>query len=186
MSNPTPPRLLEFLTGLLLPRDYREQVLGDMQERYTSPLGYLADAASAVPAAIIGQIRRATSPAFVLLEALLVYASYLGAALCLHSIDGSPDFLQAAAITGVVMLGLLLRDAYYPRPSPSRRSLITSVYHAVYFSNGLVWAWHLVRPNHLFPSIMTSLLGLGISSVLICLLRIWIETQGQDRPRGAR
>ena len=85
------------------------------------------------------------------------------------------------------MLGLLLRDTYYPRPSPSRRILIASVYLAIYFSTGVVWISHLVRPNlHLFPSIMTSLLGLGISSVLICLLRIWIESQGQDRPRGAR
>jgi hypothetical protein len=186
MSNPAPPRFLEFVAGLLLPRDYREQVLGDMRERYTSPLGYVADAASAVPAAIIGQIRRATPPAFLLLEALLVYASYFGAALCLRLIDGPPDFLQAAGITGVVMLGLLLRDAYYPRPSPSRRILIASVYMAIYFSTGVVWISHLVRPNHLFPSIMTTLLGIGISSVLICLLRIWIETLGQDRPRGAR
>jgi hypothetical protein len=186
MSNPTPPRFLEFVAGLLLPRAYREQVLGDMHERFTSPLGYVADAASAVPAAIVGQIRRATPAPFLLLEALIVYASYLGAALCLRLIDGPPDFLQAARITAVVMCGLLLRDAYYPRPSPSRRILIGSVYHAVYFSNGLVWAWHLVRPNHLFPSIMTSMVGLGISSVLICVLRIWIETPGQGRPRRAR
>jgi hypothetical protein len=185
--SPAPPRFLEFLAGLLLPSACREHVLGDLHERFSSPLGYIADLATAVPAVIITQIRRATPYPFLLLEVLVVYVSFLVASLWVSRIDGPPDYSQLARFTAFVMAGLLLRDAYSARPSPSRLRLIASVYLTVYFSCGAQWIWQSIHPNS-NPSfrMMTSLFGLFISSVLISMLRIWIEQLGKNRPRGAR
>ena len=99
MLNATPPKFLEFLVRLLLPRACREHVLGDLHERYRSPFRYAEDAASAGPASILGQIRRTTPAPFLLLEGLLVYASFFAAALSLRRIDGSPDLSQIARVT---------------------------------------------------------------------------------------
>jgi hypothetical protein len=107
-----PPKFVEFLVGRLLPRPCREPVLSDIHERNRSPLGYVADAASAVPAAIVRQIHRATPTLFLLLEAFVVYASFLAAAIWRRRIDGPPDFLWVARLTVLVMAGLLWRDAY--------------------------------------------------------------------------
>lgn len=187
MSHPAPPRFLEFLAGLLVPQACRDQVLGDMHERYRSPLGYIVDGMSAVPASILNQIRRATPPSFLLLEAFVVYASFVAAALCLDRMDGPPDFAQVLRSTAVIMVGLLLRDAYSSRPSPSRLKLIGGVYLAVYFSCSAQWIWQSFFPHsNLTPRIMTSLLGLFISSILISVLRLWIEQVEKDRPRGVR
>ena len=189
LNNPTPPRFLEFMVGLLVPRASREHVLGDMHERYRSRLAYIADAASAVPAAIVSQIRRTTPTPFLLLEALVVYASFLAAAVCLRRIDGPPDILQVAAITVIVMAGLLIRDAYSARGISTRTKpwlkLLGEVYLTIYFSCGVSWVWQLLHADpNLHPRMMTSLLGLAISSILILLLRIWIETIRKDGPRG--
>ena len=52
-------------------------MLGDLHERYKSPARYLADAITTAPFVILSRIRRATDPQFLLLEALLIYASYV-------------------------------------------------------------------------------------------------------------
>ena len=45
----TPHRYLEAVVGALLPSARREDVLGDLCERYTSPAGYALDALQIVP-----------------------------------------------------------------------------------------------------------------------------------------
>ena len=45
----SPPKLLETIAGLFLPRAIREQVLGDLHERYSSPLQYTLDLICTVP-----------------------------------------------------------------------------------------------------------------------------------------
>jgi hypothetical protein len=55
----TRPRpLIERLVGLCLPAACREQVLGDLCERYTSESQYLADAARTVPFVLASRARR--------------------------------------------------------------------------------------------------------------------------------
>jgi len=44
-----PPRWLEAVVGVSLPRSRREDVLGDLYERYTSPVRYVCDALQVVP-----------------------------------------------------------------------------------------------------------------------------------------
>jgi hypothetical protein len=48
---PQPPKWLEKLVGVLLPASERETILGDLAERYSSPLRYVVDALSVLWAA---------------------------------------------------------------------------------------------------------------------------------------
>jgi hypothetical protein len=189
LKNLRPPRSIEFLIGLLIPRARREDVLGDMHERYRSQIAYAADAVTAVPAAILCQIRRATPAPFLLLEVLLVYASYLAGAVLMSWADGPPRLATVSRTTLVVLIGLLLHHAYADFPSKSRLKLIASVYQAIYFSGGTTYFWMLVTGNYhtVFLSILSENAGVFISSALISLLRIWIEMRRKDRPdTGAR
>ena len=186
LKNRHPPKAVEYLIGRLIPRGQREHIIGDMHERYQSPLRYLADAVTAAPAAILCQIRRATPPLFLMLEALVVYVSFLGGAALLPGMFGPVPFAQISRTTAIVMAGLLIRDAYASFPSESRRKLIASVYLAVYFSCGTMFLWaDITKDLTLFPGPLTACPGLVISSAAVSLLRIWIEKPRKDRLRSA-
>lgn len=199
LNHAAPPKLLESLVEKLLPGAYRQQVAGDLHERFRSLPSYIRDAASAVPAAIFSQICRTTPGLFLLLEAVIVYTSFFGAYVW-HDLSGrSPDFFQVAAITGVVMLGLLLRDAYGAQPIRSDLKpsfwlrlkagldLFVTVYSTVFFSCGVVWICQLVRPNLLsqFMHMKPTMTGIITSSILLSIVRIWIAILAKDRLRRA-
>jgi hypothetical protein len=200
------------VTKWLLPPACREHVLGDLQERYRSPLGYLADAVGAVPAAMIGEILKATPLPFIVLEAILVYASFFVAGYSQLSLgpiwaDAQPS--QLAAMTGIVMAGLLLRDSRGMQPTlsafrqilalrnetglkltPFHLKLFTvlqlsgGVYLAIFFSTGVAWMWQSLFHTHLFPGIMTSQRGVFIAGLSICPLRIWLGMRRRSRPQS--
>lgn len=172
----TPPQALVFVVRLLLPRVYRDHVLGDLEERYRSPAGYAVDGANAIAAAIAGQIRRTTPARFLLLELLLVYASfwipaYLGRNGA-PGFYGPPESSQLSLITLLVMCGLLWHHAYgLKSPTRSRLRLISMLRRAaryrrrhhrwklywatesgidlfgpIYFSLGVAWIWQAAFP----------------------------------------
>lgn len=121
LSSRKPPRLLERLVGWAVPSANREYVLGDLHERYSSPLGYLADAVSAVPAAIVGSLRRSTPTSCLLLEFILIYISVLLAAVWSSGYGpiwggGPPSLSKSAAAAAYLALVLMGRDAYRRRP----------------------------------------------------------------------
>ena len=65
MKHPTPPRFLTRVIETLLPPDQREQILGDLEERYLSRgagmaawWSYLRDAVSVVPPIVLRALRR--------------------------------------------------------------------------------------------------------------------------------
>jgi hypothetical protein len=187
----TPPKFLESLVTLLLPPAVREQVLGDIHERYESPVKYIVDAASVVPAAIFGQLRRAMPIPFRLLEVLIVYSSVFVGGRLLSVLDVPPPSpSQVAHLTMVALAGLVWHDLYYVRPSESE--LITE------FKLDFPWLKRILqRPfgdvcgaitvpylvlnsiGSLLPSVRAFLnpphgfnvLGLFIASSLISLLR---------------
>jgi hypothetical protein len=196
------------LTRSLLPPGCREHVLGDLQERYRSPLGYLADAAGAVPAAIFGEILRVTPPPFILLEAILVYTSFFAAAV--YSRAMGPFWMHAtpsqlAAMTGLVMMGSLWRDSREQPPawgairavarlrcelrlrrtSFGFRLLIASLDARAYFIN-YSWMvcllWQILFPtSHLFPGPITVFRGVMVALVLISPLRVWLRMRRRTR-----
>ena len=195
----TPPKFLESLVRLLLPPALREQVLGDIHERYQSPLKYIADAANVVPAAIFNQLRRSTPIPFRLLEALIVYCSVFVGGRLLSLLDGPPpNPSQVAHLTMVALAGLILHDVYYVRPPESKlvaelkrdfpwlnRILprpFADLYGAM-FCPYLVFDivgrfWQSVR-EFLNPPHGMNLLGLVIASILISSLR---RRTGKRRP----
>jgi hypothetical protein len=61
---------IEAPIGLLIPPACREEVLGDLYQRYAGPRQYLLDALRAVPLVIASRVRRTTDPAVLLIEAL--------------------------------------------------------------------------------------------------------------------
>jgi hypothetical protein len=195
----------------LLPPACREHVLGDLQERYRSPFAYLMDAATAVPAAIIGEVLRVTPLPFILLEAMLVYASFFIAGYSQRSLGpiwADAQLSQLAIMTGLVMTWLLWRDSHEQPPARGAlraaarlrrelrlkrtsfrfRLLVASVRTPVdspFYSNS-IWAvfplaLFLFPASHLFPGPMTVFRGVLIAALLIYPLRIWFRMRRQSR-----
>jgi hypothetical protein len=75
-----PPKFLEALVGPWIPPVCREEVMGDLHEKYEGPVQYLLLTISVVPFIIYIRIRRTADAALLLMEALLMYAAYLTAA----------------------------------------------------------------------------------------------------------
>lgn len=116
-----PPRIAEALATLLIPPACREEVLGDLQERCTSTRGYFKDVVIAVPCVIASRMRRITDPPVLLLQAMLVYLAFLGAAWI---VNGTPPFDRweiwlLAIPAACVLAGSILADIYAEPGAPS-------------------------------------------------------------------
>ena len=75
-----PPKALEGLAKILIPPAWRVEVLGDLYERYKSPSQYLGDLLSTMPFVVLSRIAHTTDLRFLLMDAVLVYGSFLAAA----------------------------------------------------------------------------------------------------------
>jgi len=56
---PTPHPAFEAVVSVLVPRSRREEILGDLCERYVSPWQYALDALQAIPAVLFSESMRA-------------------------------------------------------------------------------------------------------------------------------
>src|SRR6266404_6104641 len=86
LSDPTPERggrakrcyrleaLGERVVAFFIPPACREEVLGDLHERFLSTPRYVADALSTVPLVIVSRIRRSTDPVLLLMEAIVLFS----------------------------------------------------------------------------------------------------------------
>ncbi len=75
-----PSKIVEAIVSLLVPPACREEIVGDLHERFESPLQYAADALHSVPLVIASRIRRVTDPQVLLTQVCALYISFLGAA----------------------------------------------------------------------------------------------------------
>jgi hypothetical protein len=100
-----PPEVVATLVRALVPPASREHVLGDLQERYVSPRGYLADALRVVPFIIASRLRRTTQP---------LLALFYGGFLWLGVFWGNQQASVFAALipTLITLAVLALRDVY--------------------------------------------------------------------------
>lgn len=121
-----PSKAAEAVIAFFTPLACREEVLGDLCERYRSPLRYALEAACTVPAVIVSRIRRTADPQVLLIQAFALYGSYLGASwFSSRTLLGEPwGLLRLAIPAGMAMLGLILEDAY---ASPPHRSVLKLV-----------------------------------------------------------
>ncbi|HEX4002078.1 MAG TPA: hypothetical protein VHX36_05480 [Candidatus Acidoferrales bacterium] len=129
MNEQAPPRRLENIVALLTPPARREEVLGDLYERYKSPAQYVADAALTVPLVVASQIRRMADPAVVLLEALALYFSFFAG----DGRAGAAGFLQQPQVLRILvqviagLIGLRLADAYITSRSAQQATLRAAI-----------------------------------------------------------
>ena len=116
-----PSKTAEAIVAVFVPPACREEVLGDLHERYSSSGQYGLDAVRTIPLVIISRIRRTADHQVLLMQAFALYASFLGAAWLKDRTFLSDQWglLRLAIPAGMAMLGLILEDAY---AKPGRRS----------------------------------------------------------------
>ncbi len=115
-----PPKIIETLIGWLIPPASREEVLGDLRERYENPARYMAEAAQTVPCVIYSRIRRTSDPVVALMQGVSMYTAFVMAASWLDRalILDERGFLRLAVPPCVALATLTLADAY---SNPKRR-----------------------------------------------------------------
>jgi hypothetical protein len=116
-----PSKSAEAIVAILTPPACREEVLGDLYERYRSPAQYGFEALITIPLVILSRIRRTADPQVLMMQALALYLAFLGAAWFRDSRLLSQEWgiLRLALPPGLVLLALVLDDAY---AKPGRRS----------------------------------------------------------------
>lgn len=170
-----PPKSAEFIAGLLIPPACRETVLGDLHERYTSLAQYVIEVAMVTPCVVVSRIRRTAEPAVLLMEAFLLYLSFIGAARYVDPVLLRDDtgLLRLAAPGIVALVGLLLADAYI---NPTHKSAIRPIASVAFgLILGLFQGFGLPRA--------VVYLGAVMSLLLLSALRLFFPPWA-DRPRG--
>jgi hypothetical protein len=180
-----PSKVLERIVGFLTPPACREVLLGDLYERYRSPMHYISDAWFGVPSVVFSRIRRTADPGVLLMDALLLYVSFIGAAWQLdRNLVFAPFGLTRLAIpAGVAVIGLMLSDAY---AHPGKRSALRPMVHAA-LGVGMAWfaqaAFAAAGFSFALPWWITIAGGaFGIVGVSMAGM---LFPPNDDRPRGA-
>lgn len=180
---PAPPKAAEFVLAILIPPACREEVLGDLHERYTSLAQYLADALRTAPLVIASRIIRTLDAQLSFMQACVLYLSFLAAARFLDSpFLYTEDGLVRLAIPAVAALvALTLWDAYAKPGSPPRPVLSAALALACAFVfQAVLTATHL---DSALPR-WIMLFGAAMSLVLVSTLRIMFSA-GPDRRLSA-
>ena len=184
---PSPPRVAQALAAVLLPCACREEVLGDFQERCTSPLQYCRDALLTVPLVILSRIRRTADPALLLMHALVLYLAFYGVTwLKAYSLLYQPWALVRLAIPAVItLLAMVLEDAY---ARPGYRSPLRMVRGPL-----LGLAWTLLSQAALGAShsrlalpLWVVLYGGALGLLLTSALRLLFSPPSTSQQGGAR
>lgn len=149
-----PPKTLEVIVRFCLPPACREEVLGDLHERYTGPSQYVTLAMSVIPFVIVSRIRRTQDTLLLLTEALLLYGSFLAAAWYTDRplLIGQYGLLRLAVPTFLNLAVLMFVDAWAgatrrPGYVPGIAVLAIGFYFSVYGECAgilLIWAVRMV------------------------------------------
>lgn len=178
-----PPKAAESLAAFLLPPACREEVLGDLHERYTSLPRYAADALTTIPLVILSRLRRTADPQVLLMQAFATYLAYVGAARLTDPAAFLPQdsaaWWRLAVPTAMTLLGLSLADVY-ARPGP--RGPLVGILFAVA-------SQALLRKTSFALPIWTLLYGAAASLLLTSALRLLFppatdQLQGAHIPAG--
>jgi hypothetical protein len=184
LTRGTPSRFAERLVWLLLPPPYREPVLGDLRERYESPVQYFFDAVFVIPCVLASRIRRSTNPGVLLMEALVLYLSFFTTAKftrpeSFFSVENG--MVRLVLPTAVALLGFVLVDAYSnpEKHGPLKPALQTVLAMSFAFLSqaSLVTSPGLAVPFEVLVA------GCAMSLLVISALRMLFDSG--DRPAGA-
>jgi hypothetical protein len=132
-----PSRRLETFVGLWIPPACREEVLGDLHEKYSGPWQYVSLAMCVVPFVILSRIRRTTDIFILATDALLIYGSFLAATWYTDKtlLAGQWGFLRLTIPT-VLNLGVLILERAWDFKTIWPRALINGAVFgiSIYFS----------------------------------------------------
>jgi hypothetical protein len=106
-----PPAALSALLRLLIPPPAREAVLGDLEERYRSPIHYASEGIRTMPYLIASRARRTSSIAIVGLQTFVLIAC-LGVTLPDLPGQNVPSWAQGGIPAAAALLALMLRAVY--------------------------------------------------------------------------
>ncbi|HEY3742542.1 MAG TPA: hypothetical protein VGL53_21985 [Bryobacteraceae bacterium] len=191
---PGPSTAAEFIAGILIPPACREEVLGDLHERFQSPAQYAFDAMYTIPFVILSRVRRTSDPQVVLMQAFGLYLAFLGAAWFLDGdlLHTQWGLLALAIPAGAIVVGIMLEDAY---ARPGRRSGYGLARGPAF---GVALAF-LTQMKDLALPRMVLLCGCGLGLLLSCAVRMlfppasnqmlgvnapayWLERSGGEMP----
>jgi hypothetical protein len=171
------PKALEAIVGFLLPPVCREEVLGDLFERYTGPGQYIALAIRVIPCVIASRIRRTTDVRVLLMEALLIYASYLAAAWYAGNklLMDQWGFFQLAIPSVLAVAFIAIEDAWAKVRQKSPLRVTGDVAMGILFAFLWMVRW--------LPE-MLNVVGACASLLLVSGVRVMFRPQ-VDKPRAA-
>jgi PadR family transcriptional regulator PadR len=121
-----PSKMAEAIVGFFTPCACREEVLGDLYERYSSGAQYGFDAVRTIPLVILSRVRRTADPQVLLMQALAIYLSFVATAWLANRalLQDNWGLFRLALPAAMAILGLVLEDAY---SKPGRRSSLKLV-----------------------------------------------------------
>lgn len=181
-----PPKILETIAALFIPPSCREEILGDLFERYRSPRQYILDALHAIPLVIWSKVRRNSDGQVVLIQALSLYLSYLAAAWFQDRsfLNQQWDLLRLAIPAGATLFGLLLDDAYADRERSAMQTVVRGPIIGSAFSllmQGLLWT---AKPELAIPR-WTMLYGCAASLVISSTVRMLFPSTSELQSANA-
>src|SRR5262245_9113365 len=106
-----PPVLIDRVVRVLIPPSAREAVVGDLWERYRSPVHYALEALRILPFVILSQVRRTSNIPMLGIVAFTFFVCFGGFTINGPPID-VPRWLRAAIPTLAALAGLMARDVY--------------------------------------------------------------------------
>ena len=168
-----PSKAAEAIVAVLVPPASREEVLGDLHERYSSPSQYGFDALRTIPLVIFSRIRRTTDPLVLPMQAFVLYLSFLIAAWLQDGafLHGQAGLMRLAIPAAIVMLGLILDDAYAKPGQRSPLKLIRGPVLGFALALAAQGVFRIADPNLAIPA-WIAFYGCAISLPLSSALRI--------------
>ena len=110
-----PPKIIEAVAGFFIPSACREEILGDLRERFENPRQYSREVLCTVPLVILSRIRRTSAPGVLLLEAFALYLSFAATAIATgfsRFLVEENGYVRLTLPVLMALLALVLVDAY--------------------------------------------------------------------------
>jgi hypothetical protein len=171
-----PPALIDAIVRLLIPPACREHVLGDLWERYSSPLGYAIDALRTIPFVIASQVRRTWMPPLLGMQAVMLFVFY-GGLLKQRGEAGAPLWLCAAIPVAAAIFAIIARDVYASRKP--HRFLDAALSAAAAVSGALLTQGILALTySAALLSSRNALIGTCVGFAIVCLSRNTVPRGG--------
>jgi hypothetical protein len=177
----SPSKIIERIIGWLIPPAVREEVLGDLRERYETPARYFFEAVYTIPCVMYSRIRRTTDPVVALMEGVSMYTAFVLAAAWLDRalLFDERGFLRLAIPPVIGLVVLMLADAY---SNPKRRWPLKPIF-GVILAMGAALACEAWLDVWSLPTQVLAW-GSGMSALMVSMLRL-IFPPITERPQAA-